>query len=264
MRTLEIALLQSPTVWHDPEANRILFTNAIAELQPEVKLVVLPEMFSTGFTMQTEVAESMDGATVAWMQAMAANSQKVICGSVVIRDRGACFNRFIWAAPGAELIWYDKRHLFRMANEHQHYAAGGDQITVVLEGWRIRLAVCYDLRFPVWLRNQQRRDGHGDLDYDLLLVVANWPAPRQKAWNTLLQARAVENQAYVAGVNIVGVDGNDVAYTGGSAIYAPDGTTVCEQDDNPSVLLGALDRRTLQDFRERFPAWQDADPFTIS
>ena len=256
MQPLILSLVQTATHWHDPEANRAMFDDRLDQVPDEAALVVLPEMFSTGFTMAPrEVAESMNGPTVVWLHEKAAASGRVICGSVVIEEGGACYNRFVWVAPDGELTTYDKRHRFRMAGEHERYAAGRERRVVRLGDWRILPVVCYDLRFPVWLRNRG--------DYDLLLVVANWPAARQTAWNALLRARAIENLSFAAGVNIVGVDGNGVAYTGGSAVYDAEGAALVEAGAHPGVFTATLDGVSLRAYRERFPAWQDADKFEL-
>ncbi len=256
MQSLTLSLVQTATHWHDPAANRALFDDWLAEVADDASVVVLPEMFSTGFTMASEtVAEPMSGPTVGWMRRTAAALSKVVCGSVVVAEGGRCYNRFLWVTAGGEITAYDKRHRFRMAGEHEHYAAGRERRVVELNGWRILPLVCYDLRFPVWLRNRG--------DYDLLLAVANWPAPRQGAWNALLRARAIENLAYAAGVNIVGTDGNGVSYTGGSAVYDPQGTPLLEAGSDAGLLTVTLDREALEDYRIRFPAWQDADEFEL-
>ena len=214
MQPLTLTLLQTATHWHDPAANRAHFDALLARTPADTGIVVLPEMFSTGFTMASrEVAEPMSGPTMTWLRERAAAGNRVLCGSLVIEEAGACFNRFVWVAPDGAVSTYDKCHRFRMAGEHEHYAAGDARVLIEHAGWKIRPLVCYDLRFPVWLRNV---DG-----YDLLLCVANWPAPRRAAWNTLLRARAIENQCYMAAVNIVGTDGNGVPYSGGSAAYGP-------------------------------------------
>ena len=256
MQPLTISLVQTQTAWHDPAANRARFDRWFEALPETAQLVVLPEMFSTGFTMASaEVAEPMDGPTVTWMRDRAAALGRTLCGSVVIEDGERRFNRFLWVPPDGAVACYDKRHRFRMAGEHEHYDAGTARPVVRLGEWRILPLVCYDLRFPVWLRNRG--------DYDLLLAVANWPAPRQAAWNALLRARAIENLAYAAGVNIVGTDGNQVPYTGGSAVYDPEGRTLAEAGDDACLLTVTLDGDALADYRRRFPAWQDADDFQL-
>jgi len=189
------------------------------------------------------------------MRQESARLDKVLCGSVVIEEAGAYYNRFVAVYPDGDVITYDKRHLFRMAGEHQHYSAGGEKIVFEVDGWRICPMVCYDLRFPVWFRNRN--------EYDVLLCVANWPAARRAAWNTLLRARALENQVYVAAVNIVGVDGNAVVYTGGSACYAPDGDVLGEVFDDPQTLNCTLSASVLQDLHQAFPVSRDADDFEL-
>ena len=256
MQSLNLSLIQTHTQWHDASANRALFDDWLTQIPANTHVVMLPEMFSTGFTMHSaEVAETMSGPTVAWMRDNAARLRSVLCGSVVIEEGGDYFNRFIWAMPDGTLSTYDKRHRFRMAGEHEHYQAGARREVFEVAGWRVCPFVCYDLRFPVWLRNRQ--------DYDLLLCVANWPAARQSAWNTLLRARAIENQCYVAAVNIIGVDGNEVAYGGGSAAYAADGEVLVEHFDEPAMINVSLDMDRLNGLRKSFPVWQDADRFSV-
>ena len=253
---LRIALVQADPVWHDPAANRERLERLIETIETPVDLVVLPEMFSTGFTMCSEaMAETMDGETVAWLRAQAARRGITITGSVVIED-GQRFNRHLWMPPNGRETVYDKRHLFRMAGEHEHYAPGMTRVVVEMGPWRIRLCVCYDLRFPVWLRARK--------DYDVLLCVANWPAARQSAWTALLCARAIENQCYAVGVNRVGVDGNGVVYRGGSAVFDGEGAALAEAGDTPGILSATLDLDALREYRERFPAWRDADTFEVA
>jgi len=256
MQPLTLSLIQTGTHWHAPHANRALFEDWFAGVPDDAQVIVLPEMFSTGFTMDSvEVAESMRGATVSWLQSQAARLGKVICGSLVIEDHGRYYNRFVWVPPEGSVTTYDKRHRFRMAGEHLHYSAGENRCVVDLAGWRVCPMICYDLRFPVWFRSRG--------DYDVLVCVANWPAARAQAWTSLLRARAIENQCYMVGVNIVGVDGNQVAYSGGSAIYAPDGAALLEAGAASGVFTASLDGAALLDYRARFPAWQDADAFTL-
>ena len=252
---LRVALVQTAPAWHDSAANREHFGQMIDTIDDDVDLVVLPEMFSTGFTMSSrEMAETMTGETVAWLRDQAADRGVTMVGSVVIED-GSYFNRMVWMPPDGQATVYDKRHLFRMAGEHEHYAAGQDRVVVTLGAWRMCLSICYDLRFPVWLRCRN--------DYDLMLCVANWPAARQSAWNTLLRARAVENQCYVVGVNRIGTDGNRVEYRGGSAVYDWNGAALVERADDPDVLVASLDLDALDAYRRRFPAWRDADEFEV-
>ncbi|NOX50279.1 MAG: hypothetical protein GXP16_07050, partial [Gammaproteobacteria bacterium] len=218
--------------------------------------VVLPEMFSTGFTMaSTEVAENMTGATVAWLQNCAVQQGRVLCGSMVVVEQGRYYNRFLWIDANGTISIYDKRHRFRMAGENQHYSAGDARVVINFEGWRLCPMICYDLRFPVWFRNRN--------DYDAIICVANWPAARQNAWNDLLKARAIENQAYVAAVNIIGTDGNEVNYGGGSAGYGPDGSVLVEYFDTEQIVNVHFQSDKLLELRKLFPVWQDADDFEL-
>ena len=252
---MRVALVQAAPAWHDPAANRELFEQMIDTIDQDVDLVVLPEMFSTGFTMSAaDVAETMAGETVAWVRDQASQRGFTIAGSIAIKD-GPCFNRLVWMPPDGRATMYDKRHLFRMAGEHEHYAAGRKRVVATLGGWRVCLSVCYDLRFPVWLRCRD--------DYDLLLCVANWPAARQTAWDTLLRARAVENQCYVVAVNRIGTDGNGVEYRGGSAVCDWNGHALAEGADGPAVLYASLDLGAVRAYRRDFPAWRDADEFRV-
>ncbi len=256
MSTLNVSLVQTRTHWHDPQANRAMFDIWLQEVPEDSQLVVLPEMFSTGFTMASrEVAETMQGETVRWLIDRARSLGKTLCGSLVVEEGGRCYNRLVWAPPDGRLHTYDKRHLFRMAGETEHYAPGSRRVIVQLQGFRVCLAVCYDLRFPVWLRNRD--------DYDLLLVVANWPAARLAAWDTLLRARALENLAYVVGVNVLGTDGAGVVYEGGSAVYDGEGRALLAPSAKSGVVSTRLDLRALAEYRAAFPAWRDADRFEL-
>jgi omega-amidase len=256
MQPLTFCLIQTITHWHDAERNRALFADWFEDVPETAQVVVLPEMFSTGFTMAADaVAEPMDGPTMQWLIDAAAALDKVVCGSFVAQESGRCYNRFVWVQPNGEYVYYDKRHLFRMAGEHNHYAPGVTRPVIEHAGWRICPFVCYDLRFPVWLRNRG--------DYDVLLGVANWPAARQQHWNSLLRARAIENLAYVVAVNRIGSDGNNVAYRGGSAAYHPNGEALLEVFDDAGVFTITLDGDALALWRERFPAHLDADRFSL-
>jgi len=261
MDDLRVSLVQGDTRWHDPAGNHDYYAGLLAPLAGQTDLVLLPETFTSGFSNEALAsAETMDGPTVAWLREQAARLGAVVSGSVQLREGGGVFNRMLWATPEGGLRWYDKRHLFRMAREHERYAAGKDAITVELKGWRIRPLVCYDLRFPVFIRN---RFEDGRFDYDLLLFVANWPAARRHAWRTLLRARAIENLAYVAGVNRVGTDGNGIAYSGDSAALDFLGMELAELDDTAQVRTVTLSAEALAGHRERFPAQLDADRFTL-
>lgn len=257
MSTLNVTIIQADLVWHDAAGNRKLFATAIESLQAPTDLIVLPEMFTTGFSMDAPaLAETMDGDSVAWMRQMAAKTNASICGSIIIADGQLYYNRFICASPTGDLHCYDKRHLFRLADEQDHYAPGNELVTFNLKGWRICPLICYDLRFPVWSRNRD--------SYDLLLYVANWPDRRHHAWATLLRARAIENLSYVAGVNRTGTDGNDIPYRGGSSIIDYLGEDLANLGDREGTAAANLDLETLTAFRERFAFHADADKFTIT
>jgi omega-amidase len=256
MRDLNLTLLQSELHWQNPAANRAMFTDQIAQQSDGSDLILLPEMFATGFTMEAAAnSEPDDGASAVWLQEMATAHDVALCGSVVIKEDGHYYNRLFWATPDGQLQHYDKRHLFRMAGEHKKYAAGEHKLIVQLGDWRICPLVCYDLRFPVWSR--------GINEYDLLLYVANWPAARRSAWRTLLPARAVENLCYSAGVNRVGIDGNDVTYVGDSMVADYHGNLLGDAEDKAAALRVTLSLDKLERYREKFPAWKDADQFQI-
>ena len=257
MPTLNVSIVQADLRWHDAPANREYLAGLIGDIAEATDLIVLPEMFTTGFTMDAEAqAEPMHGESMAWLSGMAADKGAAVCGSLIIEDGGEFFNRFICMRPDGTFEQYDKRHLFRLADEDRHYSAGSKLVTFEHAGFRICPMICYDLRFPVWSRN---RDG-----YDLLLYVANWPSRRHLAWRTLIRARAIENQAYVAAVNRCGTDGNDLPYAGGSAIIDFLGQDVVDLGDREGVATASLDLADLTVFRERFPFHADADRFEIT
>lgn len=271
---LRVTLVQTDTVWHDPAANRARIAEWLRESVPRpgspgdrragTDLIVLPETFTTGFSNDAVAsAESMEGESVAWMRALAREHDAAMTGSVQIREGEAVFNRLLFATPDGALYQYDKRHLFRMAREQEWYAAGDERIVVEYCGWRICPLICYDLRFPVFSRNRVDPTRAGELEYDLLLYVANWPAPRHEAWRTLLRARAMENLCYVVGVNRSGVDGNGHPYDGGSLVVDPVGTNLLECDAAPQAAQAVLSLEWLREHRRRFPAHLDADRFTL-
>lgn len=265
MQPLRLTLVQGATRWHDASSNRDYYRGLLQRHGDIGDLVVLPEMFLTGFTNETEAqADTMDGPGVEWMRACAAEHEAVVTGSLVIRrEEGGFVNRLLWVRPDGSVAHYDKRHLFRMAGEHHHYAAGQSHLVTELHGWRIRPLVCYDLRFPVWSRNVRCEGTRGGMDYDLLLYVANWPAPRRTAWRTLLRARAVENLAYCVGVNRVGEDGKGIGYAGDTAVIDALGAPLLDLGAQEQVTTVTLDPAPLLAYRERFPAWMDADPFRM-
>jgi omega-amidase len=259
MGRLRVTLVQQPLVWGEPAANRERFAALLTPLAGSTDLVVLPETFTTGFSMEVErLGEPAAGPTGVWLADLARALDAAITGSLITADGGRYYNRLLWAEPGATAPrHYDKRHLFRMGREHQHFTPGTCAWSVPWRGFAICPLVCYDLRFPVFSR---RRAG---LDYELLLYVANWPAPRALAWRTLLKARAIENQAYVVGVNRVGPDGHGIAHAGDSAAIDYLGQPLAELGDGPELITVELDAAALHAFRERFPAQLDADRFTL-
>lgn len=256
---MHLTLLQPNLFWHDPVANRAHLEEQIFALPGPTDLIVLPEMFTTGFTMDARaVAEPMGLTTLRWLRQIAAQTNAVVTGSYVVREGHNTFlNRLIWMQPDGQFDTYDKRHLFRMAGEHEIYTAGNQRLIKEWRGWRICPLICYDLRFPVWSRNTQVSP------YDLLLYVANWPAPRQHVWNTLLQARAIENLSYVVGVNRVGTDGNGLIYAGQSAVIDFTGNALFRAGDTETAHQQTLSLDELRAFRVRFPADLDADVFTV-
>ena len=259
---LTVSILQQALVWQDPQANRQKFAELIPDRAQGSDLVVLPEMFTAGFSMDTrKVAEPEEGETLQWMSAMAASSGAVITGSFAVKAEGgksesSIVNRLIWMRPDGSYERYDKRHLFRMAGEHKRYAPGNQRLIVELNGWRCCPMICYDLRFPVWCRNRN--------DYDLLIYVANWPAARAYHWKSLLRARAIENLSCVVGVNRVGEDGNGHAYSGDSIVLDAQGQPLVEPESAEGVYTVTLSADELQQYRERFPAHLDADEFSLS
>lgn len=259
MSDLTVSFIQTSLQWHDPAANWKELQRHIDEISVATDLIVLPEMFTTGFSMDANhLAETMDGPTVAWLRQLAATRDAVITGSLIIRDEAnQYYNRLLWVRPDGSLSYYNKRHLFSMAGEHNVYTAGNERLIEEWRGWRICPLVCYDLRFPVWSRNPMHEP------YDLLLYVANWPAARRTAWMTLLRARAMENLAYTMGVNCVGIDGNSLAYAGDSALLDMRGEYLVEVGNQETGITRTLRRADLHAFRERFPALQDADPFEL-
>ena len=255
MSELKLALVQSALTWHDPAGNRERFSDLIAGVTA-CDLIVLPEMFATGFTMSPhDVAERMDGPSVRWMQALARSHDAAVCGSLALIDGARYVNRFVFAHPDGRLDTYDKRHLFALAGEHRAYRAGTQRRVITFRGWQIVPQICYDLRFGVWHRHA--------VGCDLMLFVANWPAPRIDHWRTLLKARAIENQCYVAGVNRVGVDENDHRYPGASVLRAPNGALCVEAGEATTVLQATIDLDTMRRMRERLPFHLDADDFEI-
>ncbi|MFT3738612.1 MAG: amidohydrolase [Breznakibacter sp.] len=253
---LKIGFLQCHIVWEDTKANLERYARFIAEKEHNLDLFVLPEMFHCGFTMNPlKVAQSMHGEVVEWMKRIAQEHAMAVAGSVPVEEQGKYFNRFLFVRPDGEISCYDKRHLFRMAGEHNTYHGGSNQVLIEYKGWRIRPLICYDLRFPVWSRSQNNTD--------LIVYVANWPASRQEAWDVLLKARAIENQCYVLGVNRIGRD-DAVDYSGGSAMIDPKGNVMSGGKSISDTIFYALaDGKSLDNFRNKFPVYLDADDFSL-
>lgn len=257
MSTLNVTIVQADLHWHDAAANRKMFERMLGDVRGKTDLVVLPEMFTTGFTMDAaEHAETMDGVSINWMSELAREKDASICGSLIIAEEGQFFNRFVVINQSGAQTIYDKRHLFRLADEHKHYSSGEQVVTFEIRGWRICPMICYDLRFPVWSRNKG--------SYDLLLYVANWPDRRHLAWETLVRARGIENLSYVAAVNRTGTDGNKLPYSGGSAIVNYLGENLTSLGNKTGIATVTLDIEKLRTFRERFSFHHDADDFSLA
>ena len=262
MSSLTFTLIQTSLHWENKEANLEMLESKINAILEPTQIVVLPEMFTTGFSMKPEqFAETMDGISVRWMKKVAAAKRVVICGSLIIEEEGQYYNRLVWMLPNGQYGYYNKRHLFAYGEEDQHYASGDQRFIASVNGWKINLMICYDLRFPVWARQQfQRANGY---EYDVLLYVANWPVKRAHAWKTLLQARAIENQCYVIGVNRVGTDANQLSYSGDSLVADALGTVLYHKADEEDVFTITLEKSHLVETREKLPFWREADPFLL-
>jgi omega-amidase len=268
MSGLRISLVQTSLFWEDKKGNLDMLQKKIAGIPDQPHLIVLPEMFSTGFSMENEwLAETMDGPTLAWMKNTSAENKAILTGSMMAREESEgitrYYNRLIWMQPNAEYGFYDKRHLFAYGQEDQHFSAGKSRLITRVNGWKVSLQVCYDLRFPVWLRQSKTMGAEDRPEYDLLVVVANWPGSRSLAWRTLLQARAIENQCYVVGVNRTGTDGRGLQYTGESMVIGPLGEIIRLMGAEEEVFSYTLDNHHLEDVRSKFPFWRDADGFLI-
>jgi predicted amidohydrolase len=270
MSDLRITLIQSPIHWHDIQANLDMFRQKIADIGQETDVIILPEMFTTGFTMQPElVAEPLGGRTMQWMQHQAKATNAVVTGSFVQQSEGTneeksddpnksltYWNTLIWMQPDGQYELYQKRHLFRMAGEHDAYEKGTSRLVVSWRGWRICPMICYDLRFPIWARNT-------NMDYDVLLYIASWPQARRHAWRTLIQARAIENLSYGVGVNRIGTDHNGYQYLGDSLVADFKGELMLDAQAQEMTQTVSFSRENLSDFRAKFPFYLDADPFTL-
>jgi len=263
MQDLKITLIQSDIHWEDVDANLSMFEEKIWRINGATDVIVLPEMFTTGFTMAaSKYGEHMNMRTFKWMKQMADQTAALVLGSYIVKVHDRFYNRLLWMEPGGNFKTYDKRHLFRMANEHKTYSQGESLLISTWKGWRICPLVCYDLRFPVWSRN--RYDKETDkLSYDVAIYVANWPTARIDAWDTLLRARAIENLSYVVGVNRIGQDGGGVEHNGHSAIISPKGEPIFTNEGAETIHTVGLSANALEAFRDRFPSHMDGDDFTI-
>lgn len=248
---MRVTLIQSTLHWEDIAANLEMFDKKLAEIS-DTDIIVLPEMFSTGFTMNAAtLAETMEGSAIQWMKKQAAAKHSAITGSLIIEEAGKYYNRLIWMLPDGTYQYYDKRHLFTMAKEEETFTAGQEKIIIEYLGWKICPFICYDLRFPVWNRNT--------LDYDMAIYVANWPDKRSYHWRSLLLARAIENQCFVIAVNRVGRDGKDFYYSGHSSVIDPAGETVYQSADIEDIFTARLSLEHLRDVREKLPFLKDRD-----
>jgi predicted amidohydrolase len=266
MQPLPIALLQTKLFWENPKQNLEYIEGLLTDLPPKTYLTILPEMFSTGFSMDPiSCAETMDGESVHWMKRVAADKKTILVGSLMIKEGDKYFNRLLWVLPNGEIGQYDKRHLFAYAGEDEKYSPGQKRLIASVNGWRINLQICYDLRFPVWARQRSTYDEDGNFqpEYDVLIYVANWPARRAEAWKTLLRARAIENQCYVIGVNRIGVDGKEIDHSGDSCIIGPTGEILHSCENREELFSTILEPSLLLETRERFPFLRDADGFMI-
>ncbi len=261
MSALHISLIQTRLSWEDKAANLSMLEEKIHSINEKTEIVILPEMFSTGFSMNpSALAETMDGPTVNWMKKIAADKKIIVTGSLIIQENGQYYNRLLWVLPNGTMGHYDKRHRFAFGGEDQHYSRGNKRLIAQVKGWKINLQICYDLRFPVWARQQSANEP----EYDLLLYVANWPERRNHAWKTLLTARAIENQSYVIGVNRVGEDGKGIYHSGNSMVIDPLGEVLYHKEHDEDIFTITLEKDTLTEIRTKFPFWRDADDFLIT
>lgn len=259
MEPIKITIFQAYIFWENTEKNLQHLSTRLLNLKERTDLILLPEMFNTGFTMNVEkCAEKMDGLTITWMYKMAKSFGCVVAGSLIIEEEGNYYNRFIWMSPDGSYVHYDKKHLFGLggSKEVDHFTAGDSRVIFKLNGWKICPMICYDLRFPVWSRNHSE-------GYDILVYVASWPDRRSSHWKALIPARAIENLSYVIGVNRVGHDGNEVYYSGGSMCISPSGEVIYYKPEDEDLYTFTLHPKDLQKAREDYPFLKDADSFSI-
>jgi len=264
-KDLRISLIQSKLNWENIQSNLDMFSHKIDSIKAgSSDLIILPEMFSTGFSMNTKsLAVETDHYTFEWMQALASLKKCAVCGSVMIKEDDQYYNRFVFVDEKGKKMFYDKKHLFRMGNEHKHYASGTKNIVIKYKGWNIRPMICYDLRFPAWSYNRILKKTN-TLEFDVLIYVANWPERRSEAWSQLLIARAIENQCFVAGVNRIGKDGNGVEHSGNSAVIDPLGKQISKTKANKeSIETVILSAKLIDTWRKQFPVFMDADEIKI-
>lgn len=261
MSKLIFTLIQTNLFWENPSQNLLMLSNKIESITAFKQVVILPEMFSTGFSMQPhKLAETMQGNCITWMKNEAKKHKIILCGSLMIKEDDKYYNRFIWMQPNGSFSFYDKKHLFAFAGEHEHYTAGKTPIITQANGLKIKPLICYDLRFPVWARQQTTIK---EELYDVLIYVANWPEKRSHAWKHLLIARAIENQCYVIGVNRVGADGNNVQYAGDSMIINPLGEIVYQKNNEEDIFTYTIDKAEIDKMRDQFPFYKGSDEFNI-
>lgn len=281
MASLTITTIQTNIAWENKAANLQALENKINDLEEKTEIIVLPEMFSTGFSMQPDkFAETMEGETVQWMKDIAAKNKIILTGSLIIEENDQFYNRLIWMLPNGQFGYYDKRHLFAYGEEDKYYTPGNKRLIASAKGWKINLQVCYDLRFPVWARNriiegslspeESTLGSAGALpntqikpEFDMIIYVANWPERRNHAWKTLLCARAIENQCYVVGVNRVGRDGNNINHSGNSLVIDPLGEVLYHMADEEDIFTITLQKENLEEIRTKFPFWKDGDDFDL-
>jgi predicted amidohydrolase len=266
MEKLIFTTIQTNLHWEDKKANLEMLEKKILGITEKTNIVLLPEMFSTGFSMRPEfLAENKEGETIAWMKHIAKQKSIILGGSIIAKEEGDYFNRFIWMQPDGKFGYYDKRHCFTLAGEDQHYASGNKRTIASVGGWKINLQICYDLRFPVWSRQQLKADEQNEIatEYDVLVYVANWPERRNHAWKTLLQARAIENQCFVIGVNRVGNDGNQLYHSGDSMVVSPMGEILYHKAHDEDIHTITLEKTQLEEVRKNLPFWKDADGFIV-
>jgi predicted amidohydrolase len=263
LENLKTSIIQTDLYWEDADANLAMLEEKIWQIGEQTDLIVLPEMFSTGFSMKAEkLAEPMNFKTFKWMSQMARQKNAAICGSYIVKESTNFYNRLYFVEPDGRFSFYDKRHLFRMGEEHNTYTQGKTRLVHNFRGWKIMPMICYDLRFPVWIKNHHEQNTD-EFEYDLLIFVANWPAPRTYNWETLLKARSMENQCYTVGVNRTGSDGEGIEYSGNSVVVDFKGQLLNNVSDQPAIETIELNLPALDAFRKKFPAYKDWDQFNI-